>query len=128
MDSGFMNNVVKDPNKVGVPVGAGPYAASSAAGGINASQITSGDFLSQNVIYFERNPYYVMGPATIKKVNYQVVSNSSMLNALYTGEIDFVQPNAKPETIDELNARLQQVDRDKRLRIHRHQRRQSSDA
>lgn len=105
MDSNFMNDVVKNPDKVGVPVGAGPYAASSAAGGINASQITSGDFLSQNVIYFERNPYYVMGPATIKKVNYQVVSNSSMLNALYTGEIDFVQPNAKPETIDELNAR-----------------------
>lgn len=105
MDSDFMQNVVKDPDKVGVPVGAGAYAASCSAGGIDATKITSGDFRSQNVIYFERNPYYVMGPAKIKKVNYQVATNSAMLNALYTGEIDFVQPNAKPETIDELDGK-----------------------
>lgn len=108
MNSDFMNNVVKDPDKVGVPVGAGAYAASSAAGGIDANKITGGDFCAQNVIYFERNPYFVMGPATIKKINFQVVSSSSMLNALYTGEIDFVEPNAKPETITELRGKIDQ--------------------
>lgn len=108
MNSDFMNNVVKNPDKVGVPVGAGAYAASCAAGGIDATKITGGDFCAQNVIYFERNPYFLMGPAKIKKINYQVVSASSMLNALYTGEIDFVEPNAKPETIDELNGKKDQ--------------------
>ena len=44
-----------------------------------------------------------MGPAKIKKIRYQVVSSNRMLDALYNGEIDFAEPNAKPETIDQLN-------------------------
>ncbi|MFR7880741.1 MAG: hypothetical protein ACLU5J_04135 [Christensenellales bacterium] len=28
-----------------------------------------------------------------------------MLNSLYNGEIDFIEPNAKPETIDELDSK-----------------------
>ena len=71
----FMNEVVKDPNKIGVPVGAGPYAASKASGGIE--NISSSDFYSLGIIYFERNPYYIMGPATIKKIRYQVVSSAT---------------------------------------------------
>lgn len=97
----FMDNVVKDDNKIGVPVGAGPYAASKSSGGITG--IKAGNFYDAGVIYFERNPYYVMGPAKIKKIRYQVVSSNRMLDALYNGEIDFAEPNAKPETIDQLN-------------------------
>ncbi len=99
----FMNTVVKDPDKVGVPVGAGPYAASQASGGIE--NIEAGRFCDNNVIYFERNPHFIMGPALIKKVRFQVVSNSQMLNSLYNGEIDWAEPNAKPETESELNAK-----------------------
>ena len=99
----FMNEVVKDPNKIGVPVGAGPYAASKSSGGI--TNISAGDFYSLGVIYYERNPYYIMGPAKIKKLRLQVVSSNQMLNALYTGQVDFVEPNAKPETITELNGK-----------------------
>ena len=102
----FMNEVVKDPNKIGVPVGAGPYAASKASGGIE--NISSSDFYSLGIIYFERNPYYIMGPATIKKIRYQVVSSAQMLNSLYNGEVDFVEPNAKPETISELDSKKDQ--------------------
>ncbi|MGM9899415.1 MAG: ABC transporter substrate-binding protein [Bacilli bacterium] len=97
----FMDYVVKDDNKIGVPVGAGPYAASKSSGGITGIQ--AGNFYDAGVIYFERNPYYVMGPAKIKKIRYQVVSSNRMLDALYNGEIDFAEPNAKPETIDQLN-------------------------
>ena len=96
----FMNEVVKNPAKLSVPVGAGPYAASKASGGI--TDIEEGDFYSKGVIYFERNPYYVMGPAKIKKVRYQVVSSTQMLSSLYSGAVDFVEPNAKVETIKEL--------------------------
>ncbi len=104
MDTKFMNEVVKNKNKIGVPVGAGPYAASKSSGGL--TDITLGVFCDSNVIYFERNPYYVMGPAKIKKIRYQVVSQNRMLDALYNGEIDFVEPNAKPETIEELNGKV----------------------
>ena len=99
----FMENVVKHPDKLGVPVGAGPYAASKSSGGIDG--ITDGDFYDKGVIYFERNPYYIMGPATIKSVRYQVVSATQMLNALYNKEIDFAEPNANPETIAELDGK-----------------------
>ncbi len=100
----FYNNVVKASNKIGVPVGAGPYAASKSSGGI--SGISAGDFYQNGVIYFERNPYFLMtGTPLIKKLRYQVVSSQNMLNALYNGEMDFVEPNAKPETIDELNGK-----------------------
>lgn len=99
----FMNNVVKNPDKIGVPVGAGPYAASKSTGGID--NVSAGDFYNLGIIYYERNPYYVMGPAVINKVRFQVVSANQMLNSLYTGEIDFAEPNAKPETITELDGK-----------------------
>lgn len=101
----FMNEVVKSPDKIGVPVGAGAYAASKSEGGI--TDVAAGDFYDLGVIYFERNPYYVMGPAKIKKVRFQVVSSNRMLDALYTGSVDFVEPNAKPETIQELNSKAE---------------------
>ena len=99
----FMNEVVKNPAKIGVPVGAGAYAASKASGGIE--NITAADFYDLGVIYFERNPYFIMGEAKIKKLRFQVVSSAQMLNALYNGEVDFVEPNAKPETIAELDGK-----------------------
>ena len=102
----FMNEVVKSPDKIGVPVGAGAYAASKSDGGIE--NIKAGDFYDLGVIYFERNPYYAMGPAAIKKVRFQVVSSNRMLDALYTGSVDFVEPNAKPETIQELNSKVEE--------------------
>lgn len=101
MSQSFMNEVIKGADKVGVPVGAGAYAASKSSGGIDG--IASGDFYDKGVIYFERNPYFCMGPAKIKKVRYQVVSTNQITNTLYNGEVDFAEPNAKPETIEEIS-------------------------
>lgn len=103
MSQSFMNEVIKGDNKVGVPLGAGPYAASKQDGGIE--NITPDDFYKLGVIYYERNPYFCMGPAKIKKVRYQVVSTNQITNTLYNGEVDFAEPNAKPETISELNGK-----------------------
>ena len=101
----FMNNIVKDPAKIGVPVGAGPYAASKASGGI--TNIKGSDFRpqSQGVIYFERNPYFVMGPAKIKTIRYTEIDSKNQLNSLYSGSLDFAEPNAKKETEDELKGK-----------------------
>lgn len=102
-DQDFMNNVVKDPDKIGVPVGAGPYMASKESGGTTG--VESGDFKSNNIIYFEANPYYIMGEPLIKSIRYQVISSAATLTTLYTHSIDFAEPNAKPETIDELKGK-----------------------
>jgi len=98
----FMENVVNAPNKIGVPVGAGPYAASKASGGITG--IEAGDFLDKNVVYFERNPYFIFD-VVIKKVRFQVVASSQMTTALYASQIDFAEPNSNPKTIAELNSK-----------------------
>lgn len=96
----FMNNVIKNPDRIGVPVGAGPYAASKSSGGI--TNISSGDFYNLGVIYFERNPYYVLGTPTIKKVRFSIVAENQMIDTLYSGGIDFIEPNASPDNIAEL--------------------------
>ncbi len=99
----FLQNVVKNPDKIGVPFGAGPYAASKEKGGTTG--ITAGEFRSLGVIYYERNEYYVGGKPLIKKIRYKIVSSSNIRNALYTNEIQFAEPNAKPEIIAELDGK-----------------------
>lgn len=100
----FMTGVVANPDKNAVPVGAGAYAASKSSGGIE--NISGSDFYNLGIVYYERNPYYVMGPAKIKKIRLKVIAANQMLNSLYAGEIDFVEPNAKPETIKKLNEKV----------------------
>ena len=97
----FMNDVVKNTEKLGVPVGAGPYAASCSSGGI--SNISAGDFYDLGVIYFEANPYFVMGEPKIKKVRFQVIAANQMLTVLENGQVDYIEPNADPITISKLD-------------------------
>ena len=99
----FMEKVVKDPNKIGVPVGAGPYVACNSEH--STENVTAGDFKSNNILYFTRNEHYVMGAPEIKYLHYQVVASNGLLNALYNGEVDYVQPNSNPDTIAELNGK-----------------------
>ena len=105
-DPNFMETVVKNKDKIGVPVGAGPYQASKASGGTD--NIKGSDFKDNNIIYFERNPYYIGGAPLIKKIRFQVVPQNQMTNALYTNSIDYVEPNAKTEIINELNGKRDQ--------------------
>ena len=97
----FMNDVLNASDKMGVPVGAGPYMAAKQSGGTD--NIKPNDFYNNNVIYFERNPYYLLGPAKIKKLRLVVVASTGMLNSLYTDRVDFSEPNAKPETAQEIS-------------------------
>ena len=97
----FMNDVVKNTDKLGVPVGAGAYAASRASGGI--TDVKSGEFYDLGVIYYEANPYFVMGEAKIKKVRFQVIAANQMLTVLGNGQVDYIEPNADPITISKLD-------------------------
>ena len=104
----FMNNVIKNPDKIGVPVGAGPYRASRSNGLNNDKDLPSaGEFYDRGSIYFERNNHYIQ-PVTVKKVRYRVVASNQMLDNLYTHAVDFAEPNAKPEMVKELNKKKKQ--------------------
>ena len=119
-NSDFFDNVLKDADKNGVPVGAGAYAAASSNGGLlktatnttyNADDVKNdvGQFRKQGTIYYERNPYYDMAKneqtktapdgneyhvAKIKKVRY-VVMNTNIMEDSLKSQVDFIEPNAK---------------------------------
>ncbi len=101
----FLDDVVGGADKNALPVGAGPYAVSSINGGVGKvaggdADVDSGDFYNGSMVYYERNPFYNpdgKGPAKIRKVRYSVAQQNQMLNNLYAGQMDFVEPNAKTE-------------------------------
>ena len=96
----FMDTVIKNPEKIGVPVGAGPYKATTRSG--DSSNVTAGTFKAGNVVYFERNEHFLFD-VKIKYVNYQVVPTNLMLESLYSGDVHFVEPACKQENINSLN-------------------------
>ena len=98
----FMNDYVKATNKIGLPVGAGPYKATTSTG--DSSKVTSATFNQNNVVYFERNEHFLLGPAKIKYINYQVVDTKLMLDSLFSGNIHFAEPACKQENIDMITA------------------------
>ena len=96
----FQEETIKGGTKVGLPMGAGAYKAATRDDG---QQLTEDNFFDSNVVYFERNDYFLMGKPKIKKIRYQVTSTNQMLNALTTGLVQYCEPSAKKEIIDELN-------------------------
>ena len=99
----FQDNVIKDPAKIGVPVGAGAYMATNSTDDPSIA-VTAGTFKANNVVYFKRNEHF-MFDVKIKYVNYQVVSTNLMLEALYSGDVHFVEPACKQENIDNIAAK-----------------------
>ena len=101
----FQDRAIKHPDKIGVPVGAGAYKATTREG--DSSKVEAGTFRADNVVYFERNEHF-MFPVTIKYINYQVVSTNLMLDSLYAGDVHFVEPACKQENIDSIAARAKE--------------------
>ena len=98
----FMDEVIKDPDKIGVPVGAGAYKATTREG--KPDEVTAGTFKANNVVYFERNEHF-MFDVKIKYVNYQVVPTNLMLESLYSGDVHFVEPACKQENIADIESK-----------------------
>ncbi|MBQ2686224.1 MAG: hypothetical protein IJF55_00645 [Clostridia bacterium] len=95
----FQDEVIKDHDKIGVPVGAGAYKATTRTG--DSSNVTASTFKSDNVVYFERNEYFEF-PVTIKYINFKVVPTNLMLESLFAGEVHMVEPACKQENINEI--------------------------
>lgn len=92
----FLNDVVKNSDKSGVPMGAGAYKASTIR---DQNPTRRSQFDDNNVIYYSRNTYFeTMGEgienAKIKLLRYRVVSEDKIISSLKTGEIDYGEPNA----------------------------------
>lgn len=103
-DINFMNNVINAPSKIGLPLGAGVYMASTANGGVARS---AGDFMNLNMLYYERNPYFTtlgsgIENAKIKYFRYRVVETDQIINSIATKEIDVGDPNATQDNIRKL--------------------------
>lgn len=104
----FMNNAVKNTDKLGVPVGAGPYRASRMGGLPNDTTYPAkNEFCANNVIYFERNNYFEtvgsgLHNAKIKYIRYQVVNSAQMVAALTTDTVDVGAPSGTQANIDEI--------------------------
>lgn len=97
----FMETVIKNSDKIGVPVGAGPYQVCDSSH--STENVKAADFRNNNILYYTRNDYYIGGKPEIKYLHYQVVPTSNLINSLYSKEVDFIQPNSNPETIKDLD-------------------------
>lgn len=108
----FMNNVLRRSQVIGVPVGAGPYMASTEDGKWDGDYPVPNQFLRNNRVYYERNPYFdsvdgVVGGtiqnAKIKYLQYTVINTNFLLDSLIEGEIDVGAPNATQQNTNRLN-------------------------
>ena len=92
----FYDKVLRATAKNGLPVGAGAYKATNSRGSENVSRT---GFFSNNICYFARNNYFEtvaanINNAKIKYINYKVMADDKIMEALQKGEIDFGTPNA----------------------------------
>lgn len=112
-DPDFMNNVLKASEKLGVPVGAGPYKASKFGGLGSEKYPGKSEFRNANRIYYERNTYFdtvdeqvgggTIRNARIKYLQYKVINSNFLLDSLINQEIDVGNPNATSANINRLN-------------------------
>ncbi len=92
----FFDNVIKGSGKNGLPVGAGAYKAAT-----YNEQDTSDktEFFKNNIVHFKRNEFFEtvgagISNAKIKYIDYKVLSDDRIMDALVTQSIDFGTPNA----------------------------------
>ena len=97
----FMKNVIQSPRNIKIPMGAGAYKATDRS---NSDNPAESGFFSDNVVYFKRNDYFLMGPAKIEKVRYRVVSASNAIVALEEGSVHYISPQYTQYNIDKLNS------------------------
>ncbi len=108
-DSNFFTKVLNDEQKGGIPVGAGVYRATNAAGDDNPTRTGSRGFWDNNIVYFKRNNYFTsvgsgIENAKIKLLRYQVVPSDQIITNLKTKAIYFGEPNATQDNIKALDA------------------------
>lgn len=109
----FMNDVLKATSRLRVPVGAGPYMASTSSGLAAGQKYPSPtEFWNKSMVYYERNPYFdtldgveggAIQNAKIKYLRYSVVNSNFILDQLESGDLDVGNPNATQQNVNRVN-------------------------
>lgn len=104
-NSEFMQKVVGDAEKSGLPVGAGVYKATNKE---DKGTVDKNNFYRNNIVYFVRNDNFGsvgsgLHRAKIKYLRYQVINSDQIINAISTGEIDIGEPNATAANIEAID-------------------------
>ena len=97
----FMEETLKGGDKIGVPVGAGPYKATDRN---NSDNPKRGDFKANNIIYFTRNDDFLLGKPKIKLVRYQVINAAQSINVVKSGAIHYAIPQATEANMKTIKA------------------------
>lgn len=99
-DSTFQTNTIQSQLHVGVPVGAGPYAATNKN---NEDNPKPEDFWNNNFVYYKANENFLLGAPKCAKLNFQVISSSNAIDKLERGEVDYISPQLKTENVERLS-------------------------
>lgn len=99
-DPDFMNQI----RVIQVPLGAGPYRATTSSNDGVAATVTpeKSQFYSNNIVYLQRNDNFLLGAPKIKFVRYQVISQSLLYDSINTGTVNYGSPTATTEMIGRL--------------------------
>ena len=95
-NSDFYDKVLKATAKNGLPVGAGAYKTCD----VHENDTNNrSDFFYNNIVHFKRNDNFEtvgsgISNAKIKYIDYKVLSDDRIMDALTTKSIDFGNPNA----------------------------------
>ncbi len=103
-DFDFMRDILQSLRNNKLPMGAGAYKVTNRA---NEDNPSTGDFFSNNIVYFKANNYFEtvgtgLNNAKIGKVRYQVVSASNALAALQEGSVDYITPQYSKDNYDKI--------------------------
>ena len=99
----FMQDVINGGEKVGLPLGAGPYKATTK----NNGNPTRNTFYTNNIVYYVRNEYFhtvgsTIENAKIKMVRYQVINQNQAISMVKSGNVHFATPQATVENVRDI--------------------------
>lgn len=92
-----------------VPLGAGPYRATTSKGTSATDKIDEGDFFKDNLVYFERNENFMLGAPKIKKLRLKVTNNSTLYQSILKGEVHYGMPTATREMMEDVRGKDSKV-------------------
>ena len=101
----YQSKVIQSERNVGVPVGAGPFVATDEN---NKDNPAPAEFYSSNVVYFKKNNNFSsLGEqfeVQAEKLRFQVISSSNALDALASGQVDYVTPQLTTDNSNRLDS------------------------
>ncbi|MCL2675311.1 MAG: ABC transporter substrate-binding protein [Firmicutes bacterium] len=107
LDFDYFNKIFRHTDIQGVPVGAGAFRATNAAGNKVGPGVTAVEFYADSQVNFRRNDYFYTTGADMNNVRFEymkvkVIDTTKVVEALRQRDIHVGDPNAKQQNVDEL--------------------------